>query len=87
MATGSPEKDTANDLFRSWNDEDRAKITTMLDASYEVFRQRVRDGRADAITSEQRVAELADGSIYTADEALENVELFDVTSTFEVADE
>ena len=72
VATGSPEKDTANDIFRSWDDKDREKVRIMLDAAYATFQQRVRDGRGGVIGETDRVAALADGSIYTAEQALAN---------------
>ena len=46
VASGSPRKHIANDIFRSWDEEDRQQVMTMLDASYDLFRQRVRDGRS-----------------------------------------
>jgi protease-4 len=72
VATGSPEKSTANDVFRSWTEEDRAHITTMLDAAYETFSQRVKDGRGQVITDPARLAAIADGSTFTARQALSN---------------
>lgn len=72
VATGSPEKNVANDIFRKWNDKDREKILVMLDEAYAIFNRRVRDGRANVITDPARIDELADGSIYTARQALEN---------------
>jgi protease-4 len=71
VATGSPQKDVANDLFRSWGDADRAQIMTMLDAAYETFHQRVRDGRARVITEPARLDEVADGRVFTAQQALD----------------
>jgi protease-4 len=70
VATGSPEKDTANDIFRAWDEKDREKVRIMLDAAFATFQQRVRDGRGNAIGSTDRVAAIADGSIYTAEQAL-----------------
>ena len=72
VATGSPEKDTANDLFRSWSDKDRQKIITMLDAAYDTFNQRVKDGRKTAISNAATIDALADGSIFTAQAAVTN---------------
>ncbi len=71
VATGSPNKDVANDAFRSWNERDRAKVISSLDASYETFIDRVATGRASKLdVSEAR--SLADGSIYQAQEAVVN---------------
>ena len=72
VATDSPEKNTANDLFRSWNDKDRQKILTMLDAAYDTFNQRVKDGRKTVITDAATIDALADGSIFTAQAAVDN---------------
>jgi protease-4 len=72
VASGSPQKDVANDIFRSWDDQDRDKILTMLDAAYETFSTRVQDGRGHVIDDPSRIARLADGSIYTSQQALEN---------------
>ncbi|MCH7547330.1 MAG: signal peptide peptidase SppA [Planctomycetes bacterium] len=72
VATGSPEKNVANDIFRKWNDKDREKILVMLDEAYSIFNRRVRDGRASVISDPARINELADGSIYTARQALDH---------------
>lgn len=72
VASGSPEKDVANDIFRTWNEDDRAKIQTVLDAAYGRFNALVRQGRAAAIPDPATVDALANGSIYTADQALAN---------------
>ncbi|MHC4947664.1 MAG: signal peptide peptidase SppA [Planctomycetota bacterium] len=71
VATDSPRKDVANDIFRSWNDDDRATVRRMLDAAHDTFRRRVRDGRGTVITEPARIDALADGSVYTAAEALD----------------
>lgn len=70
VATGSPEKDVANDLFREWNEADRAAVRVMIDAAYDVFADRVREGRRATI-GEEELAEIANGSVFTAPEALE----------------
>ena len=72
VATGSPQKNVANDIFRKWNDEDREKILVMLDEAYTIFNRRVRDGRANVISDPARINELANGSIYTARQALDH---------------
>jgi protease-4 len=73
VASGSPEKDVANDVFRSWNDEDREKIKVMLDAAYGTFLQRVQEGRGEHVEAQGSLAlaDLANGSIYTAANAVE----------------
>lgn len=70
MATDSPEKDVGN-VFREWTDKDRAQYLQLLDAAYDIFNQRVRDGRKSVISDPALVDQLADGSIYTAQEALD----------------
>ncbi len=72
IASGSPNKATANDIFRKWDEKDREKVQVMLDEMYNIFNQRVRDGRKTVITSTATVDALSDGSIYTADEAVSN---------------
>ena len=69
MSTDSPEKDVGNP-FREWTERDREQYLSMLDAAYDIFNQRVRDGRKKVITDPAAVDALADGSIYTASEAL-----------------
>ena len=71
LATDSPEKDLGNP-FRAWTEEDHAKYLSMLDAAYDLFNQRVRDGRGEAVGDPDQIDKLADGSIYTAEEAVEN---------------
>ncbi len=68
ISTASPSKDMGNP-FRAWTEEDRAQYVDMLDAAYDIFNQRVKDGRGHAISDPARIDELADGSIYTAAEA------------------
>ncbi len=72
VATDSPDKDTANDLFRSWSEQDRQKIVVMLDAAYDIFRDRVKTGRKNVITDSASLDALTDGSIFTADQALQH---------------
>ena len=72
VASGSPEKDVANDIFRAWNDDDRAKIQVVLDAAYARFNALVKQGRAVAIPDPNTIDATANGSIYTADQALAN---------------
>jgi protease-4 len=71
LATDSPQKDVGNP-FRTWTEEDRVQYVEMLDAAYAIFNTRVRDGRGNVITDPARVDELADGSIYTAQEAMDS---------------
>lgn len=72
VAENSPQKSVANDIYRSWNETDKAKLRLMLDSAYATFNQRVRDGRKRAIPDASKVNSLADGSIYTSRQAKEN---------------
>jgi protease-4 len=71
LATDSPEKDLGNP-YRPWTEEDHLQYVEMLDAAYAIFNTRVREGRATVITDPARVDEIADGSIFTAQEALDS---------------
>ena len=71
VSTGSPNKDLGSP-FRSWTEKDRERYIAMLDSAYDTFSQRVKTGRKDVITEPAAVDALADGSIYTAQTALEN---------------
>jgi protease-4 len=51
VATGSPRKDVANDIFHTWNEDDRQTVVTMLDAAYGTFVNRVSTGRAKTLPS------------------------------------
>jgi protease-4 len=72
VASRSPDKSVANDTFRTWNDEDRAEVLGLLDAAYTTFNSRVHAGRGHVIQAPERIDELADGSVYTAAEALQH---------------
>lgn len=72
VASGSPEKDTANDMFRAWNDKDKQSLRVMLDAAYETFFDRVKTGRASVITDVAALRSIANGSVYTAQQAQKN---------------
>jgi len=71
VATGSPDKDTANNIYRDWTDADRAVFEKLLDSAYDRFVEVVAQGRAGHLT-EAQVRSLATGDIYTADEAQSN---------------
>ncbi|MHC4649998.1 MAG: signal peptide peptidase SppA [Planctomycetota bacterium] len=71
LATDSPQKDIGNP-FRPWTEEDHLQYVEMLDAAYAIFHTRVKEGRATVITDPARIDELADGSIFTAQEALDS---------------
>lgn len=72
VAEGSPDKDVANNMFREWNDDDRAKLGKMLDSAYITFRDRVKNGRKEKISDSAKLDKVADGSIFTAYEAQAN---------------
>lgn len=72
VATGSPDKSVANDIFRSWNDRDKATVRTMLDSAYATFRNRVETGRKTVISDPATLDGIANGTIYTAMQAKEN---------------
>ncbi len=71
MSTDSPEKDVGNP-FRTWTDKDHETYLDLLDSAYSIFNDRVVSGRAGATRDAEQIDQLADGSIYTAQEALSN---------------
>ena len=70
-ATGSPDKDVANNLFREWGDADRQKLKVITDSAYARFTEVVASGRGDRLPAE-RMPEVADGDVYTAEQAVAN---------------
>jgi protease-4 len=72
IAEDSPEKSVANDVYRDWNDKDKQKVAGFLDAMYDVFYNRVKGGRMNVIQDPKKLASVANGSAYTANEALDN---------------
>ncbi len=72
IAENSPEKSVANDVYRDWTDKDKQTVEGFLDAMYGVFFSRVKDGRLNVIQDPQKLAAVANGSAYTASEALDN---------------
>jgi protease-4 len=71
VANGSPRKDVANDMFRAWTDKDQAVVQGILDDAYATFTKRVLDGRAIQFSDLSDVQQVADGSVYTAQRALD----------------
>jgi protease-4 len=69
-STQSTKKDVLNPL-RDWTENDRVKIRLVLDHAYEQFVAVVVQGRK-AVLSEAQVRELANGDVYTVDQAIEN---------------
>jgi protease-4 len=72
IAKDSPEKSVANDVFRNWTVKDKQKVTGILDAMYSVFYDRVQEGRGGVVQNEKQLADIANGSAYTAQQALNN---------------
>jgi len=72
IAEDSPEKSVANDVYREWTDKDKQMVGGFLDAMYDVFYSRVKDGRLNVIQDPKKLAAVANGSAYTAGEALNN---------------
>lgn len=72
IASDSPEKSVANDVYRNWTDKDKQKVGGILDAMYDVFYRRVKDGRLNVVQDPKKLASVANGSAYTAAEALGN---------------
>lgn len=72
VASGSPNKAVANDIFRTWTEQDRQKVRAMLDAAYNVFTDRVKAGRQASISDSARLAGVANGDIYTAKQAIDH---------------
>ena len=72
IAEDSPEKSVANDVYRNWTIKDKQKVRGFLDAMYDVFYSRVEEGRSHVVTDSKKLSSIANGSAYTADEALDN---------------
>ncbi len=72
IAKDSPEKSVANDVYRNWTVKDKQKVRSILDAMYSVFYSRVKEGRGHVITDANTLEEIANGSAYTAQQALKN---------------
>lgn len=68
VASESQEKDVGNNVLRPWTDKDRKKILELLDHAHAQFTEVVVQGRADKLSREE-VKELADGRIFTANQA------------------
>jgi protease-4 len=70
IATDSPEKSVANDVYRNWTIKDKQKVRNFLNSAYTVFLSRVQKGRSHVIKDAKTIEEVANGSAYTAQEAL-----------------
>ncbi|MBI1373542.1 MAG: signal peptide peptidase SppA [Phycisphaera sp.] len=69
-STGSPEKDTANNMFRTWTDKDRKVMRDMLDTMYGQFVDVVHENRGRVFAKREDVLKVATGRIYTAKDAV-----------------
>ena len=72
IATDSPEKSVANDVYRNWTIKDKQKVRNFLNAAYTVFLSRVQEGRGHIIKDTKTFENVANGSAYTSQEALSN---------------
>ena len=72
IASDSPEKSVANDVYRNWTVKDKQKVTGILDAMYSIFYDRVQEGRGKVISDDKKLAAIANGSAYTAQQAMGN---------------
>ena len=72
IAKDSPEKSVANDVYRNWTVKDKQKVRGILNAMYAVFYSRVKEGRGHVITDSKTLENVANGSAYTAQQALKN---------------
>jgi protease-4 len=72
IAKDSPEKSVANDVYRNWTVKDKQKVTGILNAMYSVFYSRVKEGRSSIISDPKLLESVANGSAYTAQQALSN---------------
>ena len=72
IAKDSPEKSVANDVYRNWTVKDKQQVTGILDAMYSVFYSRVKEGRSSIISDTKKLESVANGSAYTAQQALSN---------------
>ncbi len=69
VASGSPHKDDANDVYRTWDTADKAVVQAMLDRSYETFVDRVMTGRSGKAPDTAKLRAALDGRVVGADEA------------------
>ncbi|MFG0328455.1 MAG: signal peptide peptidase SppA [Phycisphaerales bacterium] len=70
VAEQSPDKALANTIYRDWTEEDLAVMRDLLDGTYEIFFDRVYQGRKHVVADESVMRNVADGSIYMADDAM-----------------
>jgi len=71
IAEGSPHKDVANNVLRSWDERDRETVRFLLDAMHDQFVGRVYEGRKMHLSRDE-VTALASGEVFTAEQARGN---------------
>ena len=71
-AVNSPNKDVANNMFRAWDERDRQQQQKMLTRMHDRFVDVVYEGRAGHLDDRDAAMALANGSVYTAAEAVAN---------------
>ena len=71
VADGSPDKDVANNLFRTWQAADVEKLKDLTGHAYDRFTEVVAAGRGERIPT-GTLPEVADGDVYDARAALSN---------------
>ncbi len=71
-ADSSPDKDTANNVFRDWNEHDVADVTKLLNAMHVRFKDIVHKGRVkEGGMTERQFAEVTTGNVYMNERAAE----------------
>lgn len=70
-ATTSPDKDLANNLFRTWDERDEQVVMRIMDSAHARFVDVVVAGRAH-VNAEARIRDATQGQVYTTGEALAN---------------
>ncbi|MEM6552551.1 MAG: S49 family peptidase [Planctomycetota bacterium] len=72
VADGSPSKDTANNIFTTWEEGDAnyEAVSRLLNSAYDRFLQVVKEGRTNL--TDAQAEELASGKVFTAEEAVAN---------------
>jgi protease-4 len=71
VADGSPKKDVANNMFRTMNEADQAKLKEILNNAHEQFVSVVAEGRK-AVLRPEEVRPLANGDTYNTKQAIAN---------------
>ena len=71
-ATDSPEKDAANNSFRSWDQRDRKVQQQVVDHMHSRFIDVVLEGRQKHYATREDALAVGNGSIYNTNEAIAN---------------